>query len=132
MDLLRVLSAMRGHLLISFARCLTGRCCVCPDISAKNACGVATNGLRLLQEPKNPQEENEMEDRVGLMMSGALMIVVGTTGTDAEVMQAVQGDAEGDEFLLEKYGEEAWGIVEMLKEVYPDRFGETADAEGEG
>jgi len=59
-----------------------------------------------------------MDDRTGVMMSAALMLIAATQGTDEDVKQAARGQ-EGLAYLAGKYGDHAVETVEAIKRMFP-------------
>jgi len=57
-----------------------------------------------------------MDDRTGVMMSAALMIIAATQGTDDDVKQAARG-YDGLVSLYGKYGRQAVEFVEIVKAI---------------
>lgn len=54
-----------------------------------------------------------MDDRTGVMMSAALMLIAATQGTDEDVKQAARGH-DGLVYLAGKYGPKAVELVETF------------------
>lgn len=59
-----------------------------------------------------------MDDRTGVMMSAALMLIAATQGTDEDVKQAARG-RDGLAYLAGKYGPQAADTVEVIKRIFP-------------
>ena len=59
-----------------------------------------------------------MDDRTGVMMSAALMLIAATQGTDEDVKQAARGH-DGLAYLAGKYGQQAAETVEVIKRIFP-------------
>ena len=59
-----------------------------------------------------------MDDRTGVMMTAALMLIAATQGTDEDVKQAARGDHAGIAYLAGKYGSQAADTVETIKRIF--------------
>ena len=62
-------------------------------------------------------KETDMDDRTGVMMSAALMLIAATQGTDEDVKQAASGH-DGLAYLAGKYGQQAADTVEVIKRIF--------------
>ena len=58
-----------------------------------------------------------MDDKTGVMMSAALMLIAATQGTDDDVKEAARGH-DGLVFLAGKYGQQASETVKMWKQFF--------------
>ena len=64
------------------------------------------------------RKETDVDDRTGVMMSAALMLIAATQGTDGDVKQASRG-YDGLAYLAGKYGQQAAETVEVIKRIFP-------------
>ena len=57
----------------------------------------------------------KMDDRNGVMMCSALLLIAATQGTDADVKQAAKLDVPAMAYLAGKYAKQACDVVRVTK-----------------